>query len=237
MGEGFSPDNLDPVTLFLNADWVIRTVMIGLALASLWSWAVILDKAFRFYSLNRAADSFEGEVSSGRSLDDLAKQAGEDPAHPMPRLLVAGLREWRDARARGPLNEMQSGLLIDRIDRTLDTLIAREARRVETGLGVLAVVATASPFIGLFGTVWGIMHAFASIAAAKNTNLTTVAPAISQALFATAIGLACAIPAYIAYNVFSIGAAKLTGRMETFADELVAAVTRRIGERLTDRAA
>ena len=237
MGEGFSADSLNPVTLFLNADWVVKGVMVGLCIASLWSWAIVLDKFFRFGALSRAADTFEDAAASGRSLDELAAQAGDAPQQPMPRLLVAALKEWRDLRVRGPLSEAQIHLLIDRIDRTLDTLIAREARRIETGLGVLAVVATASPFVGLFGTVWGIMHAFGSIAAAKNTNLATVAPAISEALFATAMGLAAAIPAYIAYNKFSLDAGKLVGRMETFADELTAAVTRKLGERVTDRAA
>jgi biopolymer transport protein TolQ len=241
MGEGFSADSLNPVTFFLHADWVVKGVMVTLAIASLWSWAVILDKFFRFGALSRAADTFEDAAASGRSLDDLAAQAGEAPQQPMPRLLVAALKEWRDtrgdARGRTPLTEGQVHLLIDRIDRTLDTLIARESRRIETGLGVLAVVATASPFIGLFGTVWGIMHAFGSIAAAKNTNLATVAPAISEALFATAMGLAAAIPAYIFYNKFSLDAGKLIGRMETFADELTTAVTRKLGERINDRAA
>jgi biopolymer transport protein TolQ len=237
MGEGFSADSLNPVTLFLSADWVVKGVMVGLVIASLWSWAVILDKLFRFGAMSRAADTFEDATASGRSLDELAAQAGEAPQQPMPRLLVAALKEWRETRARGPLSEVQTNLLIDRIDRTLDTLIAREARRIEQGLGVLAVVATASPFVGLFGTVWGIMHAFGSIAAAKNTNLATVAPAISEALFATAMGLAAAIPAYIAYNKFSLDAGKLVGRMETFADELTVAVTRKLGERVTDRAA
>jgi biopolymer transport protein TolQ len=237
MGEGFTADSLNPVSLFLHADWVVKAVMLGLVVASLWSWAVILDKLFRFGALDRAAQSFEDAAGSGRSLDELAAQAGDHPAQPMPRLLVAALKEWKDTRGRGPLTEAQGGLLIDRIDRTLDTIISREARRVEAGLGVLAVVATASPFIGLFGTVWGIMHAFGSIAAAKNTNLATVAPAISEALFATAMGLAAAIPAYIAYNKFSLDATKLTGRLETFADELTVAVTRKLGERLTDRAA
>jgi biopolymer transport protein TolQ len=125
---------------------------------------------------------------------------------------------------------------MERIDRSLDSIIARETRRVEDGLGVLAVVATSTPFVGLFGTVWGIMHAFGAIAAEKNTNLATVAPHISQALFATGVGLAAAIPAYIAYNKFSIDAAKFTGRLDTFADELGAAVARRLGER-HDRAA
>ncbi|MFC0633444.1 protein TolQ [Brevundimonas balnearis] len=220
---------LNPVELFMTADWVVKSVMVGLAVMSLWSWAVILDKAVRFSGLNRRADEFEKAVESGRSLEDVAAQAGPNPAHPLPRMLTAALSDWREARARGTLSDTQANLLIARIDRTLDSMIAREGRRIEEGLGVLSVVATASPFIGLFGTVWGIMNAFSAIASAGNTNLTTVAPAIAEALFATAIGLAAAIPAYIAYNKFSIDAGKFTGRLESFADDLQAAVARRLG--------
>ena len=220
---------LNPVELFMTADWVVKAVMVGLAGASIWSWAVIIDKAARFTALNRQADAFERAIGSGRSLEDVAAQAGPDPAHALPRMLVIALTDWRGARARGTLNEHQSNLLMARIDRALDSLIAREGQRIENGLGVLSVVATASPFIGLFGTVWGIMNAFGRIAAAGNTNLTTVAPAIAEALFATAIGLAAAIPAYIAYNKFSIDAGKFTGRLESFADDLQAAVARRLG--------
>lgn len=220
---------LNPVELFMTADWVVKAVMVGLAAASVWSWAVIIDKAARFTALNRQADAFERAIGSGRSLEDVAAQAGPDPAHALPRMLVIALTDWREARARGALNEHQSNLLMARIDRALDSLIAREGQRIENGLGVLSVVATASPFIGLFGTVWGIMNAFGRIAAAGNTNLTTVAPAIAEALFATAIGLAAAIPAYIAYNKFSIDAGKFTGRLESFADDLQAAVARRLG--------
>lgn len=219
---------LNPVELFLTADWVVKGVMIGLALASLWSWTIIIDKAVRFARLNSQADAFEKAVQSGRSLEDVAAQAGPQPEHALPRMLVLTLSDWREARQKGGLNEHQSNLLMTRIDRALDSLIAREGQRVENGLGVLSVVATASPFIGLFGTVWGIMNAFGRIAAAGNTNLTTVAPAIAEALFATAIGLAAAIPAYIAYNKFSIDAGKFTGRLESFADDLQAAVARRL---------
>jgi biopolymer transport protein TolQ len=150
--------------------------------------------------------------------------------------LQAALHEWREARAKGMLNETQTALLIQRIDRALDSIISRETRRIEDGLGTLAIVATASPFVGLFGTVWGIMTAFQAIAVQRNTNLTVVAPAIAEALFATAIGLAAAIPAYIAYNKYSTDAAKFAGRLENFADELSAAVTRRLGERLSGAA-
>lgn len=220
---------LNPVHLFMAADWVVKSVMIGLALASLWSWTIIIDKAFRFIALNRQADTFERSIASGRSLEDIASQAGAEPSHALPRMLVIALSDWRETRSKGPLTDTQGNLLITRIDRALDSLIAREGQRIEEGLGVLSVVATASPFIGLFGTVWGIMNAFGRIAAAGNTNLTTVAPAIAEALFATAVGLAAAIPAYVAYNKFSIDAGKFTGRLESFADDLQAAVARRLG--------
>jgi len=220
---------LNPVELFMTAGWVVKGVMIGLAIASVWSWTVIIDKAVRFTALNSQADAFEKALSSGRSLEDVAAQAGPTPSHALPRMLVAALSDWRETRARGPLTDTQGNLLISRIDRSLDAIIAREGQRIENGLGVLSVVATSSPFIGLFGTVWGIMNAFGAIASAGNTNLTTVAPAIAEALFATAIGLVAAIPAYIAYNKFSIDAGKFTGRLESFADDLQAAVARRLG--------
>ncbi|RZJ26112.1 MAG: protein TolQ, partial [Brevundimonas sp.] len=218
------PSMLNPIEIFMEADLVVQAVMVGLAIASVWSWTVIIDKAFRFAALNSQANAFEDAVGSGRSLEEIAAQAGPNPAHPLPRMLVIALSDWREARTRGQTSEAQGGLLMARIDRALDSLIARESQRVENGLGVLSVVATSSPFIGLFGTVWGIMNAFGAIASAGNTNLTTVAPAISEALFATAIGLFAAIPAYIAYNKFSIDAGKFTGRLESFADDLQAAV-------------
>ncbi len=223
-----TPENFGLIATFLRADWVVKAVMVGLLIASLVSWGVIIDKAFRFTALNRAADRFEDQVGSGRSLEDVS-QANAHSRQALPIMLQTALREWKDARSQGALNDTQIALLIQRIDRGLDSLIARESRRVEEGLGTLAIVATASPFVGLFGTVWGIMTAFQAIAIQKNTNLAVVAPAIAQALFATAIGLAAAIPAYIAYNKFSTDAAKYGARLETFADDLAAAVTRRLG--------
>jgi biopolymer transport protein TolQ len=224
-------DNFSILAVFMRADWVVKAVMVGLALASLWSWTVIIDKAFRFTALNRYANTFEEQVSSGRSLEDVAKEAGERPRQALPRMLQAALRDWRESRAKGALDDNHVGLLIQRIDRALDSIVARESARVEEGLGSLAIVATASPFVGLFGTVWGIMHAFQSIAVSKNTSLAVVAPSIAEALFATAIGLAAAIPAYIAYNKFSTDAGKFAGRLENFADDLSAAITRRLVDR------
>jgi biopolymer transport protein TolQ len=230
-----SPDTFSPVTLFLHADWVVKGILLGLIFASLWSWAVIIDKTFRIGALSRQADRFEDEVGSGRALEDVAADAGEAPRHALPRMLQAALGEWREARSKGLLNgeqgDTQSAFLVQRIDRVLDSVVARESARVEDGLGSLAIVATASPFVGLFGTVWGIMNAFQAIAISKNTNLSVVAPAIAQALFATAVGLGTAIPAYIAYNKFSTDAAKYAARLEGFADDLVTSIQRRLAER------
>jgi biopolymer transport protein TolQ len=226
-----NPDNFSIIAVFLRADWVVKGVLLGLAFASVWSWTVIIDKFFRFAALNRDADRFEDLVGSGHSLEDVAKQAGERPRQALPRMLQSALRDWREGRAGAGGGETQIALLLQRIDRGLDSIVARESARVEEGLGALAIVATASPFIGLFGTVWGIMNAFQAIAVQKNTNLSVVAPAISQALFATAVGLAAAIPAYIAYNKFSTDAGKYAGRLESFADDLAASVMRRLMER------
>ena len=226
-----TPQSFDFLSIFLNSDWVVKLVMIGLVVASLWSWTIIIEKAVRFSKLNREADRFEDTVASGRSLEDVAAEAGERPAHALPRMLQGALKEWREARAKGAISEGQVAFLIQRIARHLDATIARESARVEGGLGVLAIVATASPFVGLFGTVWGIMRSFQAIAIQKNTSLAIVAPSIAEALLATAIGLAAAIPAYVAYNAYSTAAGKYSGRLEGFADDLSTAIQRRLAER------
>jgi len=227
-----TPESFSLIHQFVQASWVVKLVLLGLAGASLWSWAVIIDKSVRITALNRAADRFEADVNSGRSLEEVAT----DARHALQGMLQAALREWKEARAKGllapPQGDSQIAFLIERINRVLDSAVAREGQRVEEGLGTLAIVATASPFIGLFGTVWGIMTAFQAIAVEKNTNLSVVAPAIAQALFATAVGLATAIPAYIAYNKFSTDAGRYTARLEGFADDLVTAIQRRVAERL-----
>lgn len=220
-------DSFSLVASFLRAGPVVKLVMLLLAAASLWSWAVIVDKAFRLAGVNREAAAFEDQVNSGRPLEEVAQAAGPEPTGALARMLQAALREWRDGRKAG-LTEGQAALTIGRVDRALDSVIARETRRIEDGLGSLAIVATASPFVGLFGTVWGIMDAFRAIATQKSTNLAVVAPAISEALLATAIGLVAAIPAYVAYNKFSTDASKFAGRLEAFADDLAAAVSRRL---------
>jgi len=229
--DAVTPESFNIVSLFMRADWVVKLVMIGLALASLWSWTIIIDKLVKFARLNREADRFEDAVASGRSLEEVAAEAGERPKHALPRMLQGALKEWREARAKGASSEGQVAFLIQRIDRQLDTTIARETAEVEAGLGSLAIVATASPFVGLFGTVWGIMGSFQAIAIQKNTSLAVVAPSIAEALFATAIGLVAAIPAYIFYNSFSTAAGKYAARLEGFADDLSTAIQRRLADR------
>jgi biopolymer transport protein TolQ len=226
-----SADSLNFFVLFLRADWVVKLVMLGLASASLWSWTVIIDKTFRLTRLSREASAFEDEVASGKSLEEIANAAGDRPRGALPRMLQAALKEWRDARTKGLSTDGQAAFLIQRIDRVLDASIARETGKVEDGLGSLAIVATASPFIGLFGTVWGIMNAFQAIGVQKNTSLAVVAPHIAEALFATAIGLIAAIPAYIAFNKFSTDAGKFAARLEGFADDLSTAIQRRLADR------
>lgn len=226
-----TPDTFSIIALFMRADWVVKLVMLSLAAASIWSWAVIIDKSVRLAALNRQANEFEGEVASGRSLEEIATQAGDQPIHALPRMLQGALRDWREARAKG-LTDSQAAFLIQRIDRGLDTIIARESLRVEDGLSLLAIVATTSPFLGLLGTVVGIMNSFKEIAIHKNTNLAVVAPSIAEALFATAIGLVAAIPAYIAFNKLSSDASRYTARLEGFADDLSTAIQRRLGERV-----
>jgi biopolymer transport protein TolQ len=223
-----NPDSFSIINVFLRADWVVKLDLVVLALASVWSWAIIIEKLFRFGALNSQAHKIEQKVSAGGSLEDIAAQAGDHPRQIMGKMLAAAMRDWRETRLAGPLDDGQRSLLLQRVDRGLDSLIARESTRIEEGLASLAIVATASPFIGLFGTVWGIMHAFQAIALQKNTSLAVVAPSIAEALFTTAVGLAAAIPAYVAYNKFSTDAAKFTGRLEAFADDISSAVMRRL---------
>jgi len=227
-----SPDSFSLINVFMRADWVVKLDLVVLALASIWSWAIIIEKLFRFGALNSQAQKIEQKVTAGGSLEDIAAQAGDNPRQIMGKMLGAAMRDWRESRLAGPLDDGQRALLLQRVDRGLDSLIARESTRIEEGLASLAIVATASPFVGLFGTVWGIMHAFQSIALQKNTSLAVVAPSIAEALFATAVGLAAAIPAYVAYNKFSTDAAKFTGRLEAFADDVSSAVMRRLAGRV-----
>ncbi len=219
------------VELFTHADWVVKVVLVILILASLWSWALIVQKMLMFGRINKEANTFENALSSGRALDDIAAGLGTHPKEPFQKLLVIVTSTWRDAKGR-TLTGAQGDLMVAQVDRELNHVIAIESDGIEEGLSILAVIATASPFVGLFGTVWGIMNAFSAIGAMGNTNLATVAPAISEALVATALGLAAAIPAYVAYNLFNARLGRFSARMEGFADELMVSLTRRLGDKI-----
>jgi len=215
--------------LVLHAHWVVKLVMAGLLSASIATWAIIVDKALLFRRVHAQMDRFEDVFWSGQSLEELYRTLSQQHTSGMASLFVAAMREWKRA-FEGTGRGFAS--LQTRIDKVLDVSIQREVERLEARLLVLATTASASPFVGLFGTVWGIMTAFRSIAASKNTSLAVVAPGIAEALFATAIGLFAAIPAYIAYNVYQNRAAKLQSRLEAFADEFSAILSRQIDERV-----
>jgi biopolymer transport protein TolQ len=225
---GLASSDLSLFALFLHAHILVQAVMIGLLLASVWVWAIAIDKTLLFGRMRRAMDRFEQAFWSGQSLDELYKSISSRPSHSMAALFVAAMREWKrslEGQARS-----FAGLQM-RIEKVMDVTISREIERLERRLLVLATVGSAGPFVGLFGTVWGIMSSFQSIAASKNTSLAVVAPGIAEALFATAIGLIAAIPATIFYNKFTSEVNRQAQRLEGFADEFSAILSRQIDER------
>ena len=216
------------VALFLQAHIVVKIVIVGLLLASVWCWAIIVDKTLLYGRVRRQMDRFEKVFWSGQSLEDLYRSLTGRTPTAMASVFVAAMREWKrsfEAGARSPIG------LQTRIDKVLDVTIGRETERLERRLLFLATVGSAAPFVGLFGTVWGIMSSFQAIAASKNTALAIVAPGIAEALLATALGLLAAIPAVIAYNKLSNEAGKIGQRLEGFADEFAAILSRQVDER------
>jgi biopolymer transport protein TolQ len=213
--------------LFWQSHWLVKTVTVGLLSCSVWVWAIAVDKTLLFARTRKAADRFEQAFWSGQSLEELYKSLSANPGHSTGALFVAAMREWKrslEGHARS-----FAGLQM-RIEKVMDVTIAREVELMERRLLVLATVGSAGPFIGLFGTVWGIMTSFQSIAASKNTSLAVVAPGIAEALFATAIGLVAAIPATIFYNKFTTEVNRQAQRLEGFA-EFAAILSRQIDER------
>ncbi len=218
--------------LFLQADIVVKIVMVMLLLASVWSWAIIFEKSLKMRRLRSLAEQFEEAFWSGGSLDDLYDRIDKRPPDPMSSLFVSAMREWRRSNSRGVgVSDQTKISLQQRIERVMDISLGREMERLERHMIFLASVGASAPFIGLFGTVWGIMNAFTSIAASKNTSLAVVAPGIAEALFATALGLVAAIPAVIAYNKISTDLGRYAGRLEAFAGEFGAILSRQLEEK------
>jgi biopolymer transport protein TolQ len=222
--------DLSLMGLFLQAHWVVKGVMIGLVAASIWVWAITVEKLLLYRRTLISIERFEQIFWSGQSLDEFYRSLSQRPTQSISSVFVAAMREWKRSHEQGKA----SISMMQRVDRVMNVTIAREMEQLEKRLLVLATVASAGPFIGLFGTVWGIMNSFQSIAASKNTSLAVVAPGIAEALFATAIGLIAAIPATIAYNKLTAQANQIGARMESFADEFAAILSRQIDEPAKD---
>jgi len=213
------------LALFLQADWVVKSIMIGLLLASVWCWAIIADRAAAYGRARRAMARFDRAFAAGEPLAQLRDSFAHDQSSGLAAVLAAGLDEWEHSHKAQAANP--PGLQA-RLEIALDLAVAEQAAALEKRLGVLATVGSAAPFIGLFGTVWGIMNAFTAIASAENTSLAVVAPGIAEALLATALGLLAAIPAVIGYNKLGADAGRLTARLGAFADRLAALLSRQL---------
>ncbi len=213
------------VAMFTRATLVVQAVTVSLVIASFWSWAIIVDRWLASRKINRDCALFEDAFWSGQPLDALYDRIGTKPRSAIERVFVAGMGEWRRSFDK-------TGALIpgarDRIDRSLDVALARETESFSGRLTFLATTGSIAPYVGLFGTVWGIMTAFEQISIQQNTNLATVAPGIAEALVTTAIGLIAAVPAVIFYNKLTGDAQRLTSRLEAFADEFAVILSRQM---------
>ena len=232
LNSGNLADDLSIWGLVAQADLVVQVVMIILVVSSVWCWAIIFDKVRYFRRLRQQAEEFEELFWSGGSLEELYDRIGDAPGHPLAALFVAAMKEWTHSAKRGL--SAQDGTaqanLQQRVDRVINVALAREMEGLEKYMGFLATVGSTAPFVGLFGTVWGIMNSFQAIAFTNNTSLAVVAPGIAEALLATALGLVAAIPAVVAYNKLSNDLGRYGGRLETFAGEFTALLSRQLSE-------
>lgn len=220
-------------SLFWRADLIVKLVMLVLLASSLWCWAIIFDKALRLRRLRRLAGAFEERFWSGGALDDLYQSIGHAPSHPMAAVFAAAMEELRRAMQHREMirdDRLRAGLQ-QRINQAMHVSMGHAMDRLERHMGFLATVGSTAPFVGLFGTVWGIMNAFTAIALSKDTSLTVVAPGIAEALFATALGLLAAIPAVVAYNKLSSDLDRYGSRLESFAAEFHSLLSRQLDEK------
>jgi biopolymer transport protein TolQ len=226
--EAIAAQDISLIALNLRADLIVKIVMGILMLASVWSWAVAIDKWFGVSGAKSRARRFEQAFWAGQPMEDVSDRVSERGSDAMARVFSAGAREWRDARRATPDDARAT---IERARTQMDVAVNRETARMESGLSTLAIIASSTPFIGLLGTVIGIMNSFRDIAARGETNLTVVAPGIAEALFATGLGLFAAIPALIFYNKFSGEIAAFSDRLANFAQEVTVRLSRRLNER------
>ena len=219
-----APTHLNPVKLFMDADIVVQLVMAGLVLASVWVWAIIISFSLRMAGIRKRCDSYERDFWKAGNIDEFQAERGKGEV-PSARVVAAGLAEWR--RSTGGQTIDREGTR-QRLSAVMDSAVAQEADKLAERLNFLATVGSVAPFVGLFGTVWGIMNSFFQIGQQQNSSLAVVAPGISEALFATAIGLFAAIPAVIAYNRFSHRVNQLEARLQRFADRFHASLSREL---------
>lgn len=213
------------LALFARATVVVQIVMIGLMIMSFWSWSIIFRKQMLFRRARGESTVFDAAFWSGEPLDDLFEKIGGDPQGASEKIFSAGMLEWRRS------HRQDGGLIAGaqaRIDRAMDVAINREVERLNSGLSFLATTGSTAPFIGLFGTIWGIKHSFEQIAVSQNTSLAVVAPGIAEALLATGIGLIAAIPAVVFYNKLNADSEKIVGGYEAFADEFATILSRQL---------
>lgn len=219
-----APATISPLALFLQADIVVKVVMIGLLLASIWTWAIIIGFSVTLRKSSRHARDFERDFWKADDIDRFYEARGKTEL-PASKVMAAGVTEWRRSTAQKGIDREGTR---DRLSTAMSSMIAAEVDRLSDRLNILATVGSVAPFVGLFGTVWGIMRAFTAIAAEQNSSLAVVAPGIAEALFATAIGLFAAIPAVIAYNRFSHGINRLESRLSRFADGFYSTLSREL---------
>jgi biopolymer transport protein TolQ len=211
------------VNLITQADFVVQLVMLALVLASMWSWAIIFDKIIKFKILKNRSDVFEDLFEGEATLENIYNEAKKFDNHPLARIFIACMKEWKSSNVKqimGDSLEKKSSLK-ERLMGEMEVASNRSTQRLETGLGFLAIIGSVAPFIGLFGTVWGIMSSFQGIAVSKNTSLAVVAPGIAEALLATAAGLFAAIPAVFFYNIFSSKINQFSERAHNFSVQLL----------------
>ncbi|MCB9989068.1 MAG: protein TolQ [Rhodospirillales bacterium] len=217
------------IGLFLQADLIVKFVMMILLFASVWSWAIIFEKRRTLKSLNRRAAKFDDSFWSGEPLDKLYHRVKKGKMDPLLKTFCAGMEEWQTGVAAGiPSSANMQASLRQRVERAMSATINREMNALERGMTFLASVGSTATFIGLFGTVWGIMNSFTSIASTNNTSLAVVAPGIAEALFATALGLVAAIPAVIAYNIFTNALDRYADRLDGFTSDFAAILSRHL---------
>lgn len=229
VGESAVCTTLSMWDMFWHADWIVQLVMLLLLAASFWCWTLIFAKSMKLSKLRRQADAFEDMFWSGGTLDALYERVGSKPTEPLASVFAAAMREWKRAAsvASSPSQEKRISLQ-QRIERVMQATLSREVEGLEQNMGFLASVGSTAPFVGLFGTVWGIMNSFQNIAASQSTNLAVVAPGIAEALLATALGLIAAIPAVLAYNRLSGDINRYANRLEVFTQEFTAIVSRQL---------